>query len=247
LAKLPQQLPIARGEVLKARRRAVVKSRRGVVYLSKWPTPTGVIKSRRQAAWVCNFKKIARMSKTPTPQELDAAKAWAEGTPWYYRDVIETALSGKLITYRGEKRVTTPTVYVSRSTAENVSNAVLTTLTPNTLFWDNNAFWNSALNPSRLNFQSAGLYLFGCNVQWGTNGSSYRKVSFILNGTGSIQDYITLPTSEGPTDQPLTGFYYFHAGDYLEVKVHQNSGGTRTALLVRFWVMAITPEQVVHP
>lgn len=194
---------------------------------------------------MCNFKKIARMSKTPIPEELDAAKALAYGTTWYYRDVIERALTGTLITYRKEPRVITPTVKVSRAATQNVTNATLTTVTPDTLYWDNNAFWNATVNPSRLTFRTAGLYLVLAYIQWSTNGNSYRKLSFIKNGSESIGDLISWPTSEGPTDQFALTMEYFHAGDYVEVKLHQNSGSTRTVTMPRFQALAITPEALV--
>jgi len=202
---------LTRADVLKLRRRVVVSHHRGSVYVSAWPKLRGKPKSKLQQAWVDQFSLLARALKSPPPSTLDAATAWAKGTGWYYRDVLEVAARGKLTRFRGETPITTPTCFVYRSAAESLSSGVQKTLTPNSRKWDNNVFWDSSLNPSRITFKSAGLYLIIAYLSWNSGSSGYRYANIYRNGSESIASEQFNAAGSLGNESTVLGFNYFHA------------------------------------
>jgi len=234
----------SRADVVRARGRYQIKSRKGSVYIASWPRPRGKRKTPLQEAWVNRFKCLAEALKSPFPPILDAAVEFSKGTGWYYRDVMETAAAAKLIRQNNEIRVTTPTVMVHRTTAQNQSGSTPYLLTANALDWDNNHFWSSTVNPSRITFRNAGLYIVGAQVQFSQNSSANLHAGIRLNATSEI--VINSHSGEAsfpPVLGPMT-IWYFHANDYIEPYVVVNQASMNSTLL-GFWALAITPESVL--
>lgn len=235
---------VGRGDVIKWRRRVVLSSNRAGVYVRSLPKFTKGWQSPNQRAWVDAFSRTARASKTPSPQELDSATQLAKGTLWYYRDVIQTAMYGKLFRFNHEVLVRTPTVFVSRSTVQNLTTLVELSLTPNTVTWDNNVFWSSTVNPTRLTMKSAGLYLVGCRIAFRPENTNPRLARIRMNGT----TYIANTSATGNTSFPLwlecTTIQYFHANEYIEARA-LNAGAGANAQLDAFYAVAITPENLI--
>jgi len=244
MAKLAaSSIAYTRRDVVRARGRFQIKNWKGEAYASSWPKRRGKAKSARQQAWIDHFKCVATALKSPPPEILDAGTAFAAGTGWYYRDLQEVAAVAKLIRYRDEVRVTTPTVFAKRTTAENQSGSSPYTLTPNAVDWDNNQFWNGSVNPSRLTWRSPGLYLVGMECQF-PNGTNGQPVVLIYkNGTTILCRQYIGPSGNFQTLQCMT-VAYFHAGDYIQAKVDV-SGSGHNFLLNALWAVAITPEAIV--
>jgi len=137
-----------------------------------------------QRAWAEKFKCIASWAKTPDPRAFNEATDKTKDSGWYYRDMISAALAGNLIREEGVLRVTTPTVRVTRTSAESVVNGVEKYLTPNLKEWDTNVFWNSSVNPSRLTFRAAGLYQVGGRIAWNAINGGIRYVNIRLAEDG---------------------------------------------------------------
>lgn len=246
---------LTRADALKFRRRAVIRNLNGQAVAQAWPKPRGGAQSPLQQAWVNRFSCLARARKSPIPQELDAAKLWVamgnalyqnspNGGLWYYRDALEVAANGKFIRYQGEPRVTTPTVRVNRSTSEAIAGGAQTVLQPNTVEWDNNLFWSSTVNPKRITFRSAGVYLIGGQVTFGSIANGYREALLRLNGAGApIACRVSLTTAQPVILAPV-GLYYFHVNDYIEFVVGTTSAAT-TAQINNLWALAITPEALL--
>lgn len=235
---------ITRGDVLKVRRRVMLASWKGNVYLRKWPRPRGKKKTPLQQAWVDRFSYLARALKSPLPQSLDAAQMWAKGTGWYYRDVLEVAAAGKLIRFNGEPRVTTPTARVYRNAAQAVTNGAGGYLTPDAMNWDNNVFWSPTVNPSRLTFKAPGLYLVGGHTYFNAITGGRRDMGLVVNRTTWIVEDFRTPASATALTIPVVSLWYFHANDYLEAWQFVNANGV-TARLGSLWAVAITPEGIV--
>jgi len=246
---------VTRSDVLKVRGRAMLVDYRGEIVVKKWPKRRGSVKSPRAAAWMKRFACVAREMKSPFPQMLDAAEGWAKGqspifggpkgpTGWYYRDVLETASYGKLIRFQGEVKVRTPAVHVSRSTAESLTSGVAKKLTPNQFEWDNNSFWSSTLNPTRLTMKAPGLYLIGANVFFPVNATAARGAWLIVNNSIEIANSQAGEGTNTFGRRSVVGCYYFHANDYVECFA---SAATtlQTAQLHDFWAVAITPEALI--
>jgi len=245
---------VTRQDVLKVRQRVTLVSRNNQVVVSKWPRRRGPAKSARQQAWINRFKCLARGLKSPDPITLDGAKFWAQqiriksASPmstsgWYYRDVLARAAYGKLLSYQGAKRITTPTAMVRRLTNESRAGSSFLSLTPNEEIWDTNQFWSPTVNPTRLTIRSPGLYLFGCDAIKKTVGTGNQLVAIYKNGS---VDMCELKALTAPVDQhyPLSSINYFETNDYLEVKIFTASGPLNWQLL-NFWIVGITPEGIL--
>lgn len=197
-----------------------------------------------QRAWVANFKQIACWSKQPDPLAFDTAVELAKNTNWYYRDVIETALSGKLHRVGDEVRVTTPTASVRRNVQEALTSGAFKILTPDILEWDNNVFWNSTVNPSRLTIRSPGLYLIDFECEFTLNASAQIHIDVYLNGTTEIAWEVQNGLANFPPILGCQRTYYFHALDYIQPRVVVNQTGM-SAKVKLFQLTAITPEAII--
>lgn len=196
-----------------------------------------------QSAWIFDFTCKAQWSKIPDPRAFEESRAFTQDTGWYYRDMIHSAMSGKLFS-SPEERVTTPTARVTRdAAAQAVGNGVTVTLTPDREEWDNNFFWNPDLNQTRLTVRSKGVYLVGGNANFNGITGGRRELQLWVNN----ERHINLDAVSCANTQPvaLSGFsiWYFDELDYLELRVFQNVAGV-TALLRSLWMVAITPEGV---
>lgn len=114
-----------------------------------------------------------------------------------------------------------------RSGTGTISNATATIIDWNSERLDTNAFHDNATNNTRITIPSgyAGKYLI--TWQWGFNfnASGYRQVQILLNGTQLPQSY-NLVTMNGYTTQSAAIVYPLSVGDYLQLEVTQNSGGS---------------------
>jgi len=195
-------------------------------------------------AWVENFKLIARLSKTPDPYAFNEATRLAKGTNWYYRDVLETAMSGKLIRFEDEVRVTTPTTRLERTATQSITLNTDTPIDMDALVWDNNAFWDSVTHPSRITMRSAGLYLLGGNLYYQDTTASGHRLAFLrVNGSLQIANVSLLVNANLTKQLDVIGIYYFHAGDYVELCARSSVNSVAVAL--NFWAVAITPEALL--
>jgi len=245
---------VTRSDVLKVRRRALLKEHRGEVVVQKWPRLRGGYQSERQRAWGERFSCLARALSSPFPQALQDAEGWAKGqdatyggpkapTGWYYRDVLETAAYGKLIRYQGEVRVRTPTVRAERPAALTVTANTVTTLSPSQVEWDNNSFWNASVNPNRITIKSPGLYAIGAVVERTTGGTS-RQAVFLQDQAGvTIAASMPSPVT-APAWVSLSTIHYFHANEWFDLKVYLLTGSS-TWKILSLWAVAITPEALI--
>jgi len=221
-----------------------VSGYRGLIVVRQKKLPKGPKKSPLQQAWVDNFRCIAYWSKFADPYAREAAEEAVPNTGWYWRDVIESALSGKLIRFQGAPRMTTPTVYLSQSAAVNLGNGVLTTLTPDTVVWDNNYFFNPAANQERITFRTAGLYIFGALVTFATTSTARKAVAIFTNTGLNVANQSGGEGTALGGGRSCMGVYYFNADDYITVAVRA-SAASQTAQLNNFWAVAITPETLL--
>lgn len=245
---------ISRGDVLKVRRRALMKDHRGQVTIQKWPRERGKKKTDLQQAWVDRFSCLARELKSPFPFMLQEAKNWANSqdpayggprpsTGWYYRDVLERAASGKFVEFRGEVKVRTPTCGLSRVANESWTAAQFKAVTLDTKNWDNNGFWNQTANPTRMTMKAAGLYYVTATMVLKSNNAGNMSAELKVNG-GDPFAASKVDKNNDFTFVNASGIYYFHAGDYVECWLF-NSANTANYRCVQFAAVAITPEALI--
>lgn len=238
------QEPPTRAEVMALRKIAVVKPWHDMSVIQAWPRPRGRVKSARQQAWVDRFSEWACATKSPDAQTYDQAKEWARGTGWFWRDVLTSAMAGKLVGIIGETKITTPTAYLERTTNEALAAGGEEAINMTTFRWDNNGFWTLTPNPSRMLCKSPGLYLIGASAQFQANATdNHNYMRLAINGT-TFLPYIT---GQGILTQPVflntMSIYYMHANDYIELRA--GSSIAQTLNNAQLWIVAITPEAIL--
>jgi len=245
VAKIPFDVPqVTRAAVMKMRQRVVMKPNKGQTVVQKWPKKRGKPKSALQKAWVDRFSLVACINKSPAAQDLDAATDWAKGTGWFWRDVLTAAMNGNLFVVPGETKITTPTYYLQRTTVEALVANVQESVTLDTMTWDNNVFWNPLSNPTRIYFFAPGLYLIGMQGVF-DNTATDKRVSIWprINGVTDLPRAEIQDISNNDVAPWNTTIWYFHAGDYMEVRVLSTVSCNLNQ--VTCWGVAITPEGLI--
>lgn len=93
--------------------------------------------------------------------------------------------------------------------------------------FDTDSFHSTSTNTSRITIPSGkgGYYQFNYNVMWAANSSGLREVMLFKNGT-RVQYYTALAITSGSQSQAITMIQAGAVGDYFELYVFQNSGGS---------------------
>lgn len=117
---------------------------------------------------------------------------------------------------------------VSRSTDQTgIASATFTAITFDAAQYDYASYWNSA---TKLTAPSAGVYRVFANARWKATSSSgsNRSLYLRLNGSTYIAQWLSFPSASVNIAGTLAIDYLLAAGDYLELMVYQDSGGTMT-------------------
>jgi hypothetical protein len=116
---------------------------------------------------------------------------------------------------------------VYRSTVQSIPNATWTAVSFDTVSYDNGGQWSVGV-PTRLTCQQAGTYVISGHIALAlVAGGAYRAVGIYLNGTIQIAltdiSNVTLVAAGQPLISVST-VVRLQAGDYIELKVYQDSG-----------------------
>jgi len=238
-------IPVTRKEVLKARGAFQLKNIRGQIIAASWPRKRGPVTSVFQGVWVEHFKCLAFLTKVPEGRSFAQAQEWAKGTGWYYRDVFSAAAVGKLLVEPGQVRVTTPTVYLQRTSVEALVANVTEEVTWETPRWDNNSFWSASTNPKRITARSAGLYLIGAAGNFNNQASDgSRAISIRINGTTVVESTRNQDIANQDLILNVSTIWYLDQNDYVEIQVVTTiSTDLNNA---RAWLVGITPEAITQ-
>jgi len=232
-------------EYLKLKGRFVAKNQRGQVVIQKWPRKRGRRATTLQRAWRDKFQDVARVTKTPTAQDLDISTTIAKNSGWYYRDVLTAAAYGTLWRTKGEVIIKTPTVRVTQTGFTAIPTAAPTTLVPTSLIWDNNSFWDSITNPSRLTVKAGGLYLLSF-IDERNNLSQQQNIQYYIrkNGTTDEQTFAIYGWCNFGFKYGFTTLVYCSAGDYLEMRA-RGTVNNQQVRIDSLSLLAITPESLI--
>jgi len=267
LAKVNRTAPISRRDIIKSRRRIHFRrDRGGNLYASAWPPLRGKKKTPLQQAWVDNFKFLASAPKLADGCALSIATPLAKDTGYFWRDVISSALSGKLLHYKGSMttdpplprlyadqvtkdyegapRVTTPTASLKRTSYQNMTQNVPLAITMQAADWDNNAFWSSTTNPSRLTIKSSGLYIVLLTVTWQPAAEFGFMLGIRLNGTQFLGRIAGATRTAYDPGNHTAAIWYFNAGDYIEAMSESSSVGC-SVRPDQFAILGMTPESII--
>lgn len=120
---------------------------------------------------------------------------------------------------------------VYNSSAIAISNATGTKLTFDSEIYDTDGIHSTSSNTGRLTCVTDGIYSIGGNIQWQGNNTGRRLFSIVLNNTTSIADVRVLSGAAGNDPaQNISTQYSLVAGDYVELSVYQDSGGSLNIL-----------------
>lgn len=132
----------------------------------------------------------------------------------------------KLYVDDAEARATyTEGARVHHNAHQAIPNTTPTTLAFNTELYDTDTIHDTVTNNSRLTCKTAGKYVICASLRFAGNATGYRIFEVWLNGT--IRIACSNQDNLGSTNvrETLTHIYPLIIGDYVEVKVFQNSGG----------------------
>jgi len=93
--------------------------------------------------------------------------------------------------------------------------------------FDADSIHDTATNTGRLTCKTAGVYLVTANISWAANPTGARVVSIRKNGTLSVaaDERVAVTEAFHSTSHCCSKLLRLAVNDYLEVIVHQMSGG----------------------
>lgn len=109
---------------------------------------------------------------------------------------------------------------------QTIANSTFTAISFDSEVYDTDTMHDNSTNPTRITFTTAGKYDVTICFTWGGAPGTAAEYTVRLNGTTQILYASVRPAGAGE----LTFFWgmperSFSAGDYIELRVRQNSGG----------------------
>lgn len=110
------------------------------------------------------------------------------------------------------------------SASQAISNSANTAISWQSTAWNVGTVW-AVGSPTRVTIAVAGWYSVVVNAKWANNTTGRRSAGYRINGTGAY--YALQQTAANGVDTTTgIGLAQLEAGDYLEILVFQNSGGS---------------------
>lgn len=137
-----------------------------------------------------------------------------------------------------------PSASVASSISQSVTTSTNTVLSATTENYDNDAMHSTVTNPSRITVQTPGRYTCFATVEY-IAGAGRRLTDFLVDGAtvllGDSRIASQAAGSTGTADRiSITRTRALVAGQYVEVRVNQNSGGNLNTQLIEFAVQRHT-------
>ncbi len=115
--------------------------------------------------------------------------------------------------------------FVRRTTTQSISHATWTAVSYNTQVWDTDGCF--APTSSYLYARHAGYYMAFSSVRWDSNATGIRRHA-IYHGGVAMALQTTVASGNVEESSIATGMFYMAVNNYVQTKVWQSSGGTRT-------------------
>lgn len=128
----------------------------------------------------------------------------------------------------------------------SIPNNTFTALTFDNEIDDTGALHSTSSNPSRITFPVAGRYNFAASIRFQESASGYRLIGIYVNGSTPIaaDGRVPVPGAGIQTDMGVSGTKTFAAGDYIEVKLFQDSGSALNCLAFTEFTPVFTAVRV---
>jgi hypothetical protein len=91
---------------------------------------------------------------------------------------------------------------------------------------DTDSMHDNTTNNSRLTINTAGFYVGGASVAWGSSTTGKREMWIIVNGSVLICGMEIPAPATGGVNVTIPFGHYFAEDDYIEFQVRQASGGS---------------------
>lgn len=156
----------------------------------------------------------ARLAVGTNGQVLKANSAAATGLEW--GSAIPTGVGCSLY----------------RATDQAVSNATETGISWNTELYDTNSFHDNSTNPTRMTIPTGygGKYLLTASIAYDNNAVGQRVAYIHVNNTLAFLSVIANLSATIDTYNTFSYVMNLSAGDYVETRVYQDSGGSLNIL-----------------
>lgn len=115
---------------------------------------------------------------------------------------------------------------VYHNTTQSLATATDTYLAFNSERFDNATMHDNSTNNSRLTCPETGKYLIVATIGFTSNSTGNRVVRLVKNRTDIIAGVIQPAAVSDSTEITVTTIASLTAGDYVEVRANQNSGGS---------------------
>jgi hypothetical protein len=138
---------------------------------------------------------------------------------------------------------TIPAARAFHSVAQSIPNNTLTSVALDSEAFDTADLHSTAANNSRLMAPESGLYSLTAAANWFVNPTGFRVAQIWRNGSTILVSDNVVPNADD--DHVLSTLARLSAGDYVELKVNQNSGAPlllstgpqgQSPLLTMHWV-----------
>lgn len=134
-----------------------------------------------------------------------------------------------------------PACSVYGSAAQSIADSTTTVLLANSENFDNASMHSTSSNTGRITGTTAGRFLVFSTVQFDANATGVRNLSFLVNGTTTVQCMQVLSgTAVSSIVLTATRALTLAAGDYVECRGRQTSGGSLGVTLLEFGVTYLT-------
>ena len=133
------------------------------------------------------------------------------------------------------------------SAAISVPNNTLTDLTFNSEYWDTDTIHNTSSNTGRMTIVHGGTYMIVGQVEWAAAAGGRRQILIVLNGatTIAVAENDNVPAGAVNLQQTVATVYQLVAGDYVTLRVFQNSGGALNVNAQANWSPELSIARIV--
>ena len=111
------------------------------------------------------------------------------------------------------------------------SSTTASTISFNAERWDTDNCWSSG-SPSRLTCNTPGIYVISAALQFAVNATGNRFVGIRLNGSTYIANDRRAAVANEGVVVAIATVYQLAAGDYVELRAAQTSGGNLDVVAV---------------
>jgi hypothetical protein len=138
-----------------------------------------------------------------------------------------------------------PQARVYNDAAIAINNNSTTALTFNSERFDDGNLHSTSANTGRLTAPVAGLYAIGAHAAFAANSTGTREIHIRLDGTTSLAMGAGTASATREGRMSVSTVYRLTAGQYVEVLVYQNSGGSLNVVSTagyspEFWMVRLS-------